>query len=81
MPRDATRRGDECVVVVAVASARSSTLGEVAGPPGLALVLDVAGSPGLALVLDVAGSPRLALVLDAGCATRCLLLHSIAPLR
>ncbi len=47
MPRDATRRGDECVVVVAVASARSSTLGEVAGPSRLALVLDVACSPAL----------------------------------
>ena len=58
MPRDATRRGDECIVVVAVASARSSTLGKVAGPPGLALDVGVAGSsaltPGLALVLDVA---------------------------
>ena len=57
MPRDATRRGDECIVVVAVASARSSTLGEVAGPPRLALDVGVAGSsaltPGLALV-DVA---------------------------
>jgi hypothetical protein len=82
MPRDATRRGDECVVVVAVASAGSSTVSEVAGPPCLALVLDVAGAPGLALVIDVAGSPGLALVLDvAGSPAftpRCLLLQSIA---
>ncbi len=62
MPRDATRRGDECVVVVAVASARtgSSTVSEVTGTLRLALVLGVAGSsaltPCLALVLDVAGS-------------------------
>ena len=55
MPRDATRRGDECVVVVAVASARSSTVSEVTGTLRLALVLDVAGSPAL--------TPRLALVL------------------
>ena len=62
-PRDIGRCSDGGIVVLAVASAGSSTVSEVAGPPCLALVLDVAGSPGLALVLD------------AGCPPRCLLLH------
>ncbi len=51
-----------------VESAGGSTSSEPAQSSGRALDVDV----------NVTGTPRLAFVLDAGCATRCLVLHSIA---
>jgi hypothetical protein len=47
MPRDATRRGDKCIVVVAVASASSGISSEPARLFGPALIIDVAGSAAL----------------------------------
>ena len=64
MARYAARRGDKCIVVVTVASARSSTSSEPARFSGGALDVGVTGSARLALVLDVAGTPRPAFVLE-----------------
>jgi hypothetical protein len=68
MAGNAARRGDNCIVVVTVQSARSSSPSAPARFSGRALVLDLSGSPALtprlALVLDVAGSTGVALVLD-----------------
>ena len=64
MARYAARRGDKCIVVVTVASARSSTSSEPARFSGGALDVGVTGSARLALVLDVAGTPHPAFVLE-----------------
>ena len=73
MARYAGRRGDNCIVVVASApSARSSSLGEIAGPPRLTLVFGIPGSPAL--------TPRLAFVLAIAVLTAFTLALTIAVL-
>ncbi len=84
MARYAGRRGDNCIVVVTVASARSSTLGEIAGPPRLTLVLGIPGSaaltPRLALVLGIAVLSALTLALTIAVLTALTLALPVAAL-
>jgi hypothetical protein len=60
---DTFARSEDGSVVVAVASARSSTVSEVTSTLRLALGLDVAGPPRLALVLAIAVLSALTLAL------------------
>jgi hypothetical protein len=63
MARYAGCRGDKCIVVVTVESARSSTSSEPARFSGRALDVGVTGSARPAVVLGIAGSPALTLAL------------------